>query len=68
MSILTHDNKTLIKKDEGTIFDVPMGSFFGAELCDLVGLFILNHLYPLYDRNEIGLYVYDGLKKSATAC
>ena len=46
MSILTYDNKTWIKKDEDTLFDVPMASFFGAELCDLIELFILNHLHP----------------------
>ena len=38
-----------------------MGSFFGAELCDLVGLYILNRLKSIYNTNEIGLYRDDGL-------
>ena len=55
-TILTYNNKTWIKKDDNTLFDVPMGSFFGAELCDLIGLYALNHLKSLYKDNEIGLY------------
>ena len=38
-----------------------MGSFFGAELCDLIGFYALNHLKSLYKDNEIGLYRDDGL-------
>ena len=38
-----------------------MGSFFGAELCDLIGLYALNHLKSLYKNDEIGLYRDDGL-------
>ena len=60
-TILTFNNKTWIKKDGDTLFDVPMGSFFGAEICDLIGLYALNHLKSLYKNNEIGLYRDDGL-------
>ena len=38
-----------------------MCSFFGAELCDLVGLYVLHRLKPIYSTNEIGLYRDDGL-------
>ena len=38
-----------------------MGSFFGAELCDLIGLYALSKLKSLYDTKEIGLYRDDGL-------
>ena len=38
-----------------------MGSFFGAELCDLIGLYALNHLKSLYKDHEIGLYRDGGL-------
>ena len=38
-----------------------MGSFFGAELCDLIGLYALSSLKHLYKNNEIGLYRDDGL-------
>ena len=37
-----------------------MGSFDGAETCELVGLFLLSKLPPEY-RNDIGLYRDDGL-------
>ena len=43
------------------LIDVPMGSFFGAELCDLIRFYALNHVKCLYKDNEIGLYRDDGL-------
>ena len=60
-SILTFNKKTWIKKNNDNLFDVPMGSFFGAELCDLIGLYALSKLETLYDTKEIGLYRDDGL-------
>ena len=60
-TILTFNKKTWIKKDNNNLFDVPMGSFFGAELCDLIGLYALSKLESLYDTKEIGLYRDDGL-------
>ena len=51
----------MIKKNNSNLFDVPMGSFFGAELCDLIGLYALSKLKSLYDFKEIGLYRDDGL-------
>eukprot|EP00794_Sanderia_malayensis_P001438 gene1438-biopygen1186 len=38
-----------------------MGSFDGAEICELVGLFILNKLATKYGKDNIGLYRDDGL-------
>ena len=38
-----------------------MGSFFGAELCDLIGLYALSKLRHLYSYKDIGLYRDDGL-------
>ena len=58
-TILTYDNKPWMKKDNNDKFDVPMVSFFGAELCDLIGLYSLKSLNHLYNHNEIGLYIYD---------
>ena len=60
-SILSYDNNIWIKKEQGSNFDVPMGSYFGAELCELIGLYILNELQALYDPKDIGLYRDDGL-------
>ena len=38
-----------------------MGSYDGAEICELVGLFILNHLGKKFGKKNIGLYRHDGL-------
>ena len=38
-----------------------MGSYDGAEICELVGLFILNHLGKSFGKENIGLYRDDGL-------
>ena len=45
-----------MKKDGKKDFDVPMGCFDGAEICELVGSFILNQLGSVIDKNDIGLY------------
>ena len=46
-----------------------MGSFGGAEICEFVGLHILNSLVPRFGRGNVGLYRDDGLAllKNATA-
>ena len=46
-------------KKTNSIFDVTMGSFDGAETCELIGLYILSQLKDL-DIN-VGLYRDDGL-------
>ena len=38
-----------------------MGSFDGAEVCKLVGTYILATLPQSFKRNEVGLYRDDGL-------
>ena len=38
-----------------------MGSFDGAECCELVGLFILNKLCDIIKQTDVGLYRDDGL-------
>ena len=43
------------------MFDVTMGSFDGAEVCELIGLFLLNNLSEKYGKNNVGLYRDDGL-------
>ena len=39
-SLLFSDNKTWKKKSTDSCFNVTMGSFDGAEICELVGLYI----------------------------
>ena len=43
------------------MFDVAMGSYNGAEVCELVGLFILHKLNTVYSNGNICLYRDDGL-------
>ena len=64
--IMTHSKKSLLYKDGApwskkgnSDFDVTMGSFDGAETCELVGLYILSQLQHL-DIN-VGIYRDDGL-------
>ena len=38
-----------------------MGSFDGAEICELIGLYILSLLQPIIKKGDIGLYRDDGL-------
>ena len=59
-SILFGSNGALIKKN-GSLFDVAMGSFDGAKICELVGLFLLNNLTQIVGSNNIGIYRDDGL-------
>ena len=49
-----------MKKDSG-LFDVTMGAYDGAEVCELVGTFLLYKLSLKYNKNDIGLYRDDGL-------
>ena len=36
-TLLFSDGEPLVKKDEENDFDVPMGCYDGAEVCELVG-------------------------------
>ena len=38
-----------------------MGSFDGAEVRELVGLYLLNKIKPLFGSNNVGFYRDDGL-------
>ena len=61
-SLLYHKGEPWTKKGDSN-FDVTMGSFDGAEICDLVGLFILSKLQDL-GLCSVGLYRDDGLAVS----
>ena len=59
-SLLFSETEAWCKKDSSSNFDVTMGSFDGAETCELVGSYLLSHLPTAY-RNDFGLYRDDGL-------
>ena len=42
-------------------FDVTMGSYDGAEICELVGIYIPSHLTTFIRKKDVGLYIDNGL-------
>ena len=58
-SLLFDNGETWMKK-EG-LFDVTMGAYDGAEICELIGTFLLSIIIGIYDKRNIGLYRDDGL-------
>ena len=66
--IIYHSRKSLLFNQEQTwmkkgsdLFDVSMGVYDGAEVCEFIGIFLLNLLGRQYDTKNIGLYRDDGL-------
>ena len=61
-SFLFYNENPWIKKDTNNHFDVTEGSFDGAEVCELVGLFMLHKLQHLFNNgSSVGIYRDDGL-------
>ena len=58
---LFYDKQPWVKKIGDQDFDVPMGCFDGAEVCQLVGTYLLDKLSKLVNGNDVGLYRDDGL-------
>ena len=59
-SLLFNKGESWIKKGD-KLFDVTMGAYDGAEVCELVDCFILSDLSSKYNKKDIGLYRDDGL-------
>ena len=59
-SLLHNKQQTWIKK-ESELFDVTMGAYDGAEVCELVEIFILYQVSRKYNRNNKGVYRDDDL-------
>ena len=60
-SILFYGNEAWKKKNADTTFDVTMGSYDGAELCELIGIYIQSLLTNILSKNNMSLYRDDGL-------
>ena len=45
----------------GDLFDVAMGAYDGAEVCEPVGTFILEKITEICNEGEIRLYRDDGI-------
>ena len=63
-SILHSRGKAWVKKknkSDEQVFDVAMGSYSGAEICELIGLYMLHGLSNIFEKKMVGLYRDDGL-------
>ena len=68
VDLILHSRRSLLysygipwvkEKDEN--FDVTMGAYDGADVCELVGMYLLSLLGDKYNKKDIGLYRDDGL-------
>lgn len=59
-SLLVNKDQLRVKNNKSNSFDVTIGSYDGAETCELIGLFMLHHIQERYG-NSFGLYRDDGL-------
>ena len=59
-SLLYHQNSPWTKKNTNDMFDVTMGSYDGAETCELIGAYMLSLIASKF-KDEVGLYRDDGL-------
>ena len=60
-TVLVNSDGTWVKKDGSDLFDIPMESFHGSEVSDLIGLYIMDKISRLFDSGTYGLYHGDGL-------
>ena len=60
-TLLLSDGEPWVKKDDEDDFDVPMGCYDGAEVCELVVTYLLNQLKVVIEKENIELYRDDGL-------
>ena len=59
-SLLFHLEQAWKKKESSSCFDVAMGSYDGAELCELIGIFTQSVLKDIINKEAMGLYRDDG--------
>ena len=59
-SLLFFGNETSKKKSTESCFDVTLGSFDGAEICELVGLYVQSNLENILPKTNFGIYRDDG--------
>ena len=58
--VLYNDGEAWVKKEGGS-FDVTMGAYNEAEVCDFIGIYMLYLIEKKYDLKNIGPYRDDGL-------
>ena len=55
-TLLFNEKKPWVKRCGDEDFDVPMGCYDGAEVCELVGSYLLKKVSSIVDKKSIGLY------------
>ena len=60
-SLHFYKNEPSKKKDSNSCFDVTMGSYEGAELFKLIGIYLLSQLCTIISKKNCWLYRDDGL-------
>ena len=60
-TLLFINNQLWVKKSGNEEFDVPVGCFDGAEVCKIIGVYILMKLQNVLQKVNAGLYRDDGL-------
>ena len=70
ISVLSDADGSNWMKASKEMFDLAMSSYMGAELCDLIGLYIFNDLRKILVDNLYGIYRDDGLviPKNKSSC
>ena len=56
-----HNDDSWIKKDTSVEFNVTMGSYNGVEVCEIVGIFIIDIMRKSFEKKIISLYSDDVL-------
>ena len=60
-TLLFQNSQAWVKKLGNENIDVPMSYYDGAEVCKLVGSFMVHKLGSIVNKSDIGLYRDDGL-------
>ena len=60
-TLLFYGNEAWKKEDYDTKFDITIGSYDGAELCELIGIYIQFLLTKILSKDKSGLYGVNGL-------
>ena len=60
-SLLFSDGQLWVKRHGDVDFDVTMGSYDGAEVSEIVGIYFLAQIHSIIPKEDVGLYRDDGL-------